>query len=60
MSALLTSLLFAAVIGTWAYTKLARLTGGGNQQNAFIGAGAAGVLVFIFFFTLLKFVLHIG
>lgn len=54
------SFLFAIGVAGWVYAKLARRTGGGNQQNAFIGAAAAGILGFIFFFTLLKFVLHIG
>ncbi|MEO6513772.1 MAG: hypothetical protein ABIR37_03720 [Candidatus Saccharimonadales bacterium] len=60
MSAFLISLLFAAGAGTWIYTKLGRRTGGGNQQGAFIGAGVAAVLIFLFVFTLLKFVLNIG
>ena len=59
MSALLISLLFAAGAGTWVYTKLGRRTGGGNQQGAFIGAGVAAVLIFLFVFTFLKFILDI-
>jgi xanthine/uracil permease len=59
MSALLIALLFAAGVGTWIYTKLAQRTGGGNQRGAFMGAGVAAVLIFLFAFTLLKFVLNI-
>jgi hypothetical protein len=60
MSALLISLLFAAGASTWIYTKLGRRTGGGNQQGAFVGAGVAMVLIFLFAFTFLKYVLGIG
>lgn len=59
MSAFLISLLFAAGASTWIYTKLGRRTGGGNQQSAFIGAGVAAVLIFLFVFTFLKYVLSI-
>jgi hypothetical protein len=60
MSAFLIALLFAAGAGTWIYTKFGRRTGGGNQQNAFIGAGVAAALIFLFVFTFLKYVLNIG
>lgn len=60
MSALVIALLFAAGSSTWIYTKLGRRTGGGNQQGAFMGAGVAAVLIFLFVFTFLKYVLNIG
>lgn len=60
MSAFLIALLFAAGAATWIYTKLGRRTGGGNQQNAFIGAAVAGVLIFLFVFTFLKYILNIA
>lgn len=60
MTALLTSLLFAAGAAAWVYTKLGRRTGAGNQRSAFIGAAVSGVIAFLFFFTLLKFVFRIN
>jgi hypothetical protein len=51
--------MFGGGVAAWAYAKLSRQVGAGNQQNAFIGAGVAGVVAFIFFFTLFKYVLYI-
>lgn len=58
MSAFLIALLFAVGASAWIYTTLGRRTGGGNQQNAFIGAAVAAVLIFLFVFTFLKYVLN--
>jgi hypothetical protein len=51
--------MFGAGVGAWAYAKLSRSVGAGNQRNAFIGGAIAGLVVFIFFFTLFKYVLNI-
>lgn len=52
MSHVLIAIFAAAGVGGWVYSKLARYTGGGNQQNAFIGAAVAAVLSFIVVLTL--------
>ena len=41
--------------GTWVYSKFHRSTGG-NTQNALLGAGFVGVIVFVLVFTLLNFI----
>ncbi len=59
MTSVLASIMFGAGVAAWVYAKLARSVGAGNQQNAFIGGGIAGLVAFIFFFTLFKYVLDI-
>ena len=59
MSGILISLLAAVSMTVWVYTKLARRTGVDNRKGAVIGALAAGFMIFLFFFTLLKFILNI-
>jgi len=48
---------FLMAIGTaaWVYSKFQRSTGG-NTQNALIGAGVVGVIVFVLVFSLLNFI----
>jgi hypothetical protein len=60
MSAFFIALMFGAGVGGWVYTKLSRRVGLGNQGQAFLGGGIAALGAFIFFFTLLKYVLQIG
>ncbi|GEM_PF-875167 len=60
MTPTLTSLFFAAGVAGWVYSQMARRTGSANPSSVFIMSGVAGVIAFIFFFTLLKYILHIG
>lgn len=57
MSALLVAVMFTAGFGMWVYAKLQRNTGGGNNKNALIGAGVAGVIGFIVVFSLFRMIL---
>lgn len=57
MGSFLIALLFGLSIGTWIYTKMARQSGYGNAKSALLGAGVAGLGVFLVLFTLFKFVL---
>lgn len=59
MSSGIVAFLFGISVAAWSYSKLTRRTGAGNAQTAVIGAGIIFVLCFIFFYTLLKWVLHI-
>ncbi len=49
------SFLLAIGTATWVYSKFHRSTGG-NTQNALMGAGVVGIIVFILMFTLLSFI----
>lgn len=51
----LIAFLMAIGSGTWVYSKFHRSTGG-NTQNALLGAGFVGVIVFVLVFTLLNFI----
>jgi hypothetical protein len=51
--------MFGGGVAVWAYAKLSRQVGAGNQRNAFIGGGVAGLAAFIFFFTFFKYILNI-
>lgn len=52
MNHVLVAIFFGAGVGGWVYSKLARHTGGGNQQSAYIGAGVTALLAFILMLTL--------
>lgn len=56
MASWIVALLFAASIGTWIYTKMARQAGYGNSRNAYIGAGLAAATIFIVLLSVLKLV----
>jgi len=60
MSNVWISLFMAAGAAGWAYSKLGRRVGYGNTQNVWILTGAAFVFVFLFFITLLHYVLHLS
>jgi hypothetical protein len=60
MSAFLVAVFFAIGVGGWTYTQLARRSGNANPSSTLMAAGGAALLVFIFAFTLLKFVFNIG
>jgi len=53
------ALVLAAGGGGWLFFQLNHRTGDANSGSNFIGAGIAGLLIFIFVFTLLKYVLHL-
>ena len=54
----LASLFFGIGLSGWVYSKTAHHTGNSNPANTLIGAAVVGIIAFIFFFTLLKYVLH--
>lgn len=60
MSNVLISLFLAAGAGAWAYAKLGRRVGYGNSQSVWLMVGVAFVLVFLFFITLLHYVIHLN
>jgi hypothetical protein len=47
--------LVAISASAWIYSKLIRSTGG-NTKNAIVGAGTAGVLVFVLVLIIMSFV----
>jgi hypothetical protein len=59
MNVFLISLMFGAGIAGFVWAKVGRRTGNANPQSVYLSAGLAGVIAFIFFFTLLKYVLNI-
>lgn len=59
MSAFVTSLLFAIGISGWIWSKVGRRTGNADPNTVFMTAAGGGVMAFIVFFTLMKFVLHV-
>lgn len=60
MTAPIIALFFGAGVAGWIYTILARNSGNADPKSTYFGAGIAGFIAFVFFLTLLKFVLHIG
>ena len=53
------SLLFAAGVAAFTYSKMGRRVGYGNQQNVWTIVGVSFVIALVFFYTLLAFVLHV-
>jgi len=45
--------------GGWLFFQLNHRTGDANSGSNFVGAGIATLLIFVFVFTLLKYVLHL-
>lgn len=60
MSNVLISLMMAAGVATFVYTKMGPRLGYGNSQNVWLVVGVSFVLVFLVLITLLKYVLQIG
>ena len=58
MSNWLIALFFAIGVTGWVYTKLVRSNGNASPKQDIGGAALAGVIAFVFLFTLLKFVLN--
>lgn len=54
MSTFVIALLVAIGGGTWAYTKIIRITGGNKQTSALMGA-VAGVILFLFIWIVFSF-----
>ncbi len=59
MSDFFVSLFFAAGVGAFVYSKLARRVGYGNAQNVWILVGVCFVLALGFFYSLLAVALNI-
>lgn len=53
MPPMVVALLFAVGLGTWAYTKIMRSTGG-NIQSSAITAGIAGLFAFVIMLMILN------
>lgn len=49
---------FAAGVAGWTYSKMGRRVGYGNTQNVAVIVAVTFVIAFLFFFTLLHFVLN--
>jgi len=58
MSSALIAFFFAAGVAGWTYSKMGRRVGYGNTQNVTVIVAVAFVIAFLFFFTLLRFVLN--
>lgn len=52
------SFFFALGVAGWSYTKLVRANGNPTPVQDLGGAAIAGVLAFVFLYTLLTYVLH--
>ena len=52
----LVSFLFTVGASTWLYTKFQRYSGN-NTRRSLVAAGFAAILIFIFFYSLLTFIL---
>jgi uncharacterized membrane protein len=57
---LLASLFFGAGVGGWVYTQMTRRTGNADPTQVALVSGLSALAAFIFFFTLIKYVLHLG
>lgn len=58
MSSWLLAFLFGLGVGTWTYLKLAHSNGNANPQSNMMLGALAGVIVYLFVFSLLKLVLN--
>jgi len=54
----LISFFFAVGVTGFVYAKLVKMNGNPSVQRDLIGAGVAGVMIYIVVFTLLKFVFN--
>lgn len=60
MNSLLVSLMFGAGVAGFVWTRVGRRTGNADPRSVYLTAGGAGVVAFVFFFTLFKLVLNLG
>jgi hypothetical protein len=58
MTPWLISLFFAAGVSAFVYAKLTQANGNPDPKQNYIATGIVGLLVYIVFFTLIKFVLN--
>ncbi len=59
MNAVLISLMFGAGVAAFVWAKVGHRTGQADPKTVWLTAGLAGVVAFVFFITLFKFVLNI-
>ena len=52
--------MLAAGVAGWTYSKMGRRLGYSNTQSVWVVVGVAFALVFIFFETLLHYVIHLN
>jgi len=60
MSNTVISLMLAAGVAGWTYSKMGRRLGYSNAQSVWIVVAVAFVLVFVFLETLLHYVIHLN
>lgn len=60
MNVFIISLMFGAGVAGFVWTKVGRRTGNADPKSVYMTAGLAGLVAFIFFFTLLKYVFNIS
>jgi hypothetical protein len=60
MNSVLASLMFGAGVAAFVWAKVGRRTGNADPKTVYFTAGLAGVVAFVFFLTLFKFVLHLS
>ena len=60
MSDFLISLFFGVGVGVFLWSKMVQGTGNAAPAKTVAGAGIVGFIAFLFFFSLLKWVFHIG
>ncbi|MEK7594207.1 MAG: hypothetical protein AAB436_01030 [Patescibacteria group bacterium] len=53
------AIFFGAGVAAYMYTKLGRRVGYGNTGNVYTVIGAVFVITTLFFFTILKFIIHV-
>jgi hypothetical protein len=59
MNSVLVALFFGLGVAGFVWTKVGRRTGSADPKAVYMTAGLAGLVAFIFFFTLLKYVLSV-
>jgi hypothetical protein len=60
MNNFLIALMFGAGVGGFVWSKIGRKTGNANPNGVYMTAAVSGLIAFIFFFTLLKYVLNLS
>lgn len=60
MNSVVVSLMFGSGVAGFVWSKVGRRTGNADPKSVYLTAGLAGLGAFIFFFTLLKFVLNLS
>jgi hypothetical protein len=60
MSSFIVALVCAIGAGVFTWSQLERVSGNADPKKIIISSAISGLIVFIFLFTLLKWMLHIG